>query len=92
VKVPHHGSRRSSTAPFAAAVGPQLAIASVGAGNRYRFPHAEALQRWRAAGAAILRTDEDGAILLRSDGRAIRRVPAAATLDPLAIRPGRSYR
>jgi competence protein ComEC len=92
VKVPHHGSRRSSTAPFAAAVGAQLAIASVGAGNRYRFPHAEALQRWRATGAAILRTDEDGAILLRSDGRAIRRVPAAATLDPLAIRPGRTYR
>jgi competence protein ComEC len=84
VKVPHHGSRRSSGAAFAAAVRPRLAVASVGAGNRYGFPHAEALGRWRAVGARVLRTDE-GAIRLLSDGRAIRRVPPRAALDPLAI-------
>jgi competence protein ComEC len=89
VKVPHHGSRRSSTAPFTAAVRPRLAVASVGAGNRYGFPHEEALARWREAGAFVLRTDE-GAIRLLSDGRRVRRVAANAALDPLAIRRERT--
>ena len=78
-------------ATASAAVRPRVAVVSVGAANRYLFPHAEALDRWRAVGAAILRTDE-GAVLLRSDGHAIRREPAAATLDPLAIAWRRSYR
>jgi competence protein ComEC len=84
VKIPHHGSRRSSTAPFVEAVRPRMAVASVGAGNRYGFPHEEALARWRAVGADILRTDA-GAVRLLSDGLRIRRVPADAALDPLAI-------
>jgi len=84
VKIPHHGSRRSSTSGFAAAVAPRLAVVSVGAGNRYGFPHEEALARWREVGALVLRTDE-GAIRLLSDGRRVRRVPAGAALDPLAI-------
>jgi competence protein ComEC len=90
VKIPHHGSRRSSTVPFVTAVRPRLAVASVGAANRYGFPHVEALDRWRAAGAAILRTDE-GTIRLLSDGRRVRRVPADAALDPLAIRVERIH-
>jgi competence protein ComEC len=84
VKIPHHGSRRSSSAPFAAAVRPRLAVVSSGAGNRYGFPHDEALARWREVGALVLRTDE-GALRLLSDGRSVRRVPAGAALDPLAI-------
>jgi competence protein ComEC len=84
VKIPHHGSRTSSSAAFVAAVAPRLAVASVGGGNRYGFPHEEAVARWREAGALVLRTDE-GAVRLLSDGRRVRRVPAAAALDPLAI-------
>jgi competence protein ComEC len=84
VKVPHHGSRTSSGEAFAAAVRPRLAVVSLAAGNRYGFPHAEALARWRAVGAEVLRTDE-GAIRLLSDGRRVRRLPAGSALDPLAI-------
>jgi competence protein ComEC len=83
VKVPHHGSRGSSSAAFVAAVAPRLAVVSVGRDNRHGLPHAEAVDRWRAAGALVLRTDE-GAIRLLSDGRSVRRVPAKAALDPLA--------
>jgi competence protein ComEC len=90
VKVPHHGSRRSSTAPFAAAVAPRLAVVSVGAGNRYGFPNDEAVARWGAVGALVLRTDE-GAVRLLSDGRMVRRVLASAALDPLAIRRERTH-
>ncbi len=90
VKVPHHGSRTSSTAPFAAAVRPRLAVVSSGVGNRYGFPHEEALAHWRDVGALVLRTD-GGAIRLLSDGRRVRRVPAGAALDPLAIRAERTH-
>jgi competence protein ComEC len=89
VKVPHHGSRRSSTAPFVSAVGARVAVVSVGAGNRYGFPHDEAVLRWRDAGAIVLRTDE-GAVRLFSDGVRVRRVAADAALDPLAIRRERT--
>jgi competence protein ComEC len=84
VKVPHHGSRRSSSAAFVDAVGARLAVVSVGLANRYGFPHAEAVGRWQVGGARVLRTDE-GAIRLVSDGRLVRRVPPDAALDPLAI-------
>lgn len=84
VKVPHHGSRRSSTAPFTAAVRPAFAVASVGAGNRYGFPHAEAVARWREAGAAWRQTD-GGALRFTSDGVRLVERPAADALDPLAL-------
>jgi competence protein ComEC len=84
VKVPHHGSRTSSGAAFVAAVRPRFAVVSVGAGNRYGFPHPEPEARWRAAGAAWRRTDE-GAVRFLSDGRTVREVPAAGALDPLAL-------
>ncbi|WP_243337278.1 DNA internalization-related competence protein ComEC/Rec2 [Anaeromyxobacter soli] len=85
VKVPHHGSRTSSSEAFVRAVRPALAVVSLGRDNRFGFPHAEAVERWRAAGAAVLRTDEEGAVRLLSDGRRVTRVPASAALDPLAI-------
>jgi competence protein ComEC len=89
VKVPHHGSRTSSSPAFVEAVRPRWAAVSVGAGNRHGFPHQETLARWRAAGATILRTD-DGAIRLVSDGAVVLRRPAEAVLDPVAIwREGR---
>jgi competence protein ComEC len=84
VKVPHHGSRRSSTVPFTQAVSPAWAVVSIGAFNRYGFPHAEAEARWRATGAAWLRTDE-GAVRFLSDGKVLRRVPAADAVDALAV-------
>ncbi len=46
VKVPHHGSRSSSSAGFVRATRPAVAVISVGAGNPYGHPHADALARW----------------------------------------------
>jgi competence protein ComEC len=92
VKVPHHGSRTSSTPPFVAAVHPRWAVVSLATNNVFGFPHEEALAHWRAVGAHVLRTDE-GAVRFLSDGRLVRRLPARSALDPLAIlreRPQRS--
>ena len=83
VKVPHHGSRTSSSPAFVAAVRPRFAVVSVGAMNRFGFPRPETLERWRASGAEVLRTDQ-GAVRFLSDGARVRRVPAGAVLDFLA--------
>ena len=62
VKVPHHGSRTSSTRALVAATRPTWAVISCGVANRFGFPAAEVEERWRQAGARVLRTDQLGAI------------------------------
>jgi competence protein ComEC len=69
VKVPHHGSRTSSSTALVARTHPRYAVFSVGANNRWGFPHEEVVERWRAVGAEIRRTDLDGAIIVDVDGR-----------------------
>jgi competence protein ComEC len=88
VKVPHHGSRTGSGRALAAAAAPRWAVVSVGRRNRFGFPHPEALDRWREAGAAIVRTDEGPARFL-SDGRSVRRADPAAAHDAFALWSGR---
>jgi competence protein ComEC len=60
--VPHHGSRTSSTAPFIAAVAPRVAVFTAGYRNRFGHPRPDVVQRYRAAGVRIHRTDFDGAL------------------------------
>jgi competence protein ComEC len=67
VKVPHHGSRSSSSPEFVCDIRPRLALVSVGRG-RTGFPSHEVLERYVRAGAVVLRTDRDGAILASTDG------------------------
>ena len=67
-KAGHQGSRSSSTMPFLEAVRPQIIIVSAGEDNRFGHPHQEVLERARAIGAAVLRTDELGTIEVISDG------------------------
>jgi competence protein ComEC len=66
--VPHHGSDSSSTSGFIDAVRPQIGIISAGWRNRYHFPHPAVLKRYRQAKTRLLRTDQDGAISLATDG------------------------
>jgi competence protein ComEC len=85
LKVPHHGSRTSSTAEFIAAVRPAAAVVSVGYLNRFHFPAPEVIDRYTAAGVTVLRTDQDGAVSAAADGaslslRSFRRGPVI--LDP----------
>ncbi|OHC71230.1 MAG: DNA internalization-related competence protein ComEC/Rec2 [Rhodocyclales bacterium GWA2_65_20] len=63
--VPHHGSRTSSTAAFIAAVGAGTAIFPVGYRNRFGHPKADVVERYRATGAALHRTDSEGALTVR---------------------------
>ena len=62
IKVPHHGSRQSSTEAFLRAVGAQTAVLSVGHRNPFRHPHPEILARYHALGIRLWRTDRNGAV------------------------------
>jgi competence protein ComEC len=69
LKVPHHGSRTSSTPDFIRKVGPRVAVVSVGFHSSFGHPHAEVLERYARAGILLLRTDLDGTVRLATDGQ-----------------------
>jgi competence protein ComEC len=65
VIVPHHGSLTSSSKPFVDAVSPRVAVVSAAYANRWGFPRAPVVERWRAVGADVLSTARDGAVFTR---------------------------
>ncbi|MCB5195824.1 DNA internalization-related competence protein ComEC/Rec2 [Deefgea salmonis] len=62
VIAPHHGSKSASSDAFIQALQPQYTVFSAGFMNQFRHPHPEVLARYAAAGASILRTDQDGSL------------------------------
>ncbi len=71
LKVAHHGSPYSSSARFLQEIAPKYAVISVGKGNRYNHPSEDVLSRLQESGAVILRTDELGTIIIKSNGTAL---------------------
>lgn len=72
LKVPHHGSKFSSSKEFLNELRPKIAVIEVGAKNTYGHPTKEALQRLAEVGAKIYRTDQNGTIELVINGQNIR--------------------
>src|SRR5574344_79131 len=68
LKVGHHGSSTSTSNEFLAKVNPEYAIISVGLNNTYRLPTSKTLDKLNTRQIKIYRTDEDGSIILTSDG------------------------
>lgn len=56
----HHGSRHSTSVAWLQAVHPQVAIASCGLHNEYGFPKKVVMDKLKAAGIELRRTDLDG--------------------------------
>jgi competence protein ComEC len=71
LKVGHHGAGAASSEAFLAVASPRLAAISCGENNGYGFPHADAVARLRAVGAAIYRTDINGTLSFVCDGTEI---------------------
>ena len=77
VKVPHHGSAGSSSARLVTAAGACVAVVSAGRANPFGHPAPAVTARYRQAGALVLETGRDGAIVLETDGREVRLGTAA---------------
>ena len=69
LKIPHHGSRTSTTEPFLDSVHPKFAAISVGENNPFGHPNADVISRVEAEGTKLYRTDRDGAITVLTDGK-----------------------
>jgi competence protein ComEC len=69
VKVAHHGSKTSSTESFIAAAQARFAVISVGQTSIFGHPNRDVVERWRASGAQVLTTGNNGTITVITDGR-----------------------
>ncbi|NND70141.1 MAG: hypothetical protein HKN43_01040, partial [Rhodothermales bacterium] len=78
IKVPHHGSRTSSSLAFVRSIQSQknlpFAVISFASNNRFGLPDEEIVDRWREMPARVLTTASEGAVWLQSDGRAVHRI------------------
>jgi competence protein ComEC len=68
---PHHGSKTSSTTEFVSRVNPRLVIFTVGYRNRFGHPKKKVVERYKALGSRLLRSDTDGAVVLRFADKSI---------------------
>ena len=81
LKVAHHGSASSSAMSFLQRVEPKYAVISVGKSNTYGHPTSEVLNDLARLGTTVLRTDEMGSILFRSDGTTLNYTTTKGTID-----------
>lgn len=84
LKIPHHGSKTSTTAGFLNQIGPRFGILSVGPYRRYDQPDGGVLDRLQRAGVRIYRTDQDGSITVSTDGTRIELETFRASVRPWA--------
>lgn len=68
LKVPHHGSKTSSTVAFLEAVSPDIAVIQVGRDNKYHHPSPLVLDRYIKEHVRVFRTDLLGLVRLKTDG------------------------
>lgn len=69
VKIPHHGSKNSWSKEFYERIQPSLAVISAGEDNPFGHPAALVIEGLEQEGIKIMRTDRDGAVIVKSDGR-----------------------
>jgi competence protein ComEC len=71
LKIPHHGSKYSSSAEFLRAVNPRVAVIEVGTQNTYGHPAPQTLARLASSTRAeMFRTDQNGTVaVFTEDGK-----------------------
>jgi competence protein ComEC len=69
LKAPHHGSRSSNPGKIMTQFQPEIVIVSAGYQNSYHFPAQELLDQAERQGIRVWRTDLDGTVRLRANGR-----------------------
>jgi competence protein ComEC len=72
IKVPHHGSKTSSTPEFVESVRPKYAVFTVKAGGRHRLPHPIVFKRYEDMGVKTFLSDRDGAVTFSTKGKDLK--------------------
>jgi len=72
LQVGHHGSAAGTSPEWLAAVRPQVAVISCGRSNGFGHPSRETVDRLRARGIRVYRTDQQGAVTVTTDGETVR--------------------
>ncbi len=67
-KAAHHGSRTANSKKFLNRVNPAYIIIQVGEDNSYGHPHSEAMDVFEDTEAEIYRTDQNGTVIIVTDG------------------------
>jgi competence protein ComEC len=67
LRVPHHGSRTSSSTGFLLAVNPEIGLISAGRDNRFGHPHKEVTDRYKRLAIDIIATSKQGTVSLVFD-------------------------
>ncbi|MGL5823093.1 MAG: ComEC/Rec2 family competence protein [Sarcina sp.] len=74
LKIGHHGSSSSSSKEFLEKVTPKISIIQCGINNEFNHPHQSTLKKLTEINSKVYRTDEDGHIILQSDGNTIKKI------------------
>lgn len=69
LKAGHHGSKTASVSAFLQALDAEAALISCGKDNEYHCPHPSVLLRYEKQEMDVYRTDRDGTITVRTDGK-----------------------
>jgi competence protein ComEC len=72
LKAAHHGSATSTSDAWLEALRPEVVVFSCGRENRYGHPAPAVLRRLLDRGATVFRTDEDGQVVVETDGKALK--------------------
>ena len=68
LKVSHHGSTSASSEEFLSFAAPEISLISAGEKNKFGHPSKKTLNKLYRTSSKVYRTDEEGGILLKSDG------------------------
>ncbi|MCD6117278.1 DNA internalization-related competence protein ComEC/Rec2 [bacterium] len=71
LKVGRHGSKNSCSANFLKRISPEIAVISAGRKNKYRHPSTQCISRLKSNAISIIRTDLNGAVIIKTDGKRI---------------------
>lgn len=71
LKVGHHGASNATDELLLAEVRPKYSVISVGKGNDYGHPHEKVLNMLYSIGSAVIRTDQTGSVVIKSNGNEI---------------------
>lgn len=72
LKIGHHGSHSSTSLAFLDKVNPKYGVIMTEIGNDYGHPHKETMDKLKNKNITVYRTDENGTIVMTSDGENIK--------------------